>query len=180
MIKHKIRMFDRSIPTWLLVLTLLVAGAGAAVGTVLAGQITGEVPVTVGQALVTDYVNIPAGQVDQRFTSISDDGTGFTAAAEVDTGMDYTITVGIENNSDEDAVAELTLIYPDGLTLDVVGMGQITKVTRTGLYTWKMDVDAIAAGGVGASDIINITVAVADDIAPGFYQIDGTLKQAAY
>src|SRR3989304_4176915 len=40
------------IPIGLLVLALVAAGAGAAAGTILAGKVTGEVPVAVSQALL--------------------------------------------------------------------------------------------------------------------------------
>jgi hypothetical protein len=176
----RLKIFGRAIPVWLLILTLVVAGAGAAVGTVLAGQIGGEVPVTVSQALTLDTDDPPdVTGADQAFTSVSDDGTGFTAAIETNTGDDVTITLYPVNHSDEALVAELTLILPDGFTASVAGSTHVTNVTRTGLYTWIMDMDTSVAGKGTDSDLV-VTLALADDIDPGFYTIEGTLKQVAY
>ncbi len=51
-IRRKARILGKgAIPLWLIVLALVVAGAGAAVGTILAGKVTGEIPVTISQAL---------------------------------------------------------------------------------------------------------------------------------
>ena len=58
--KKVIRIGKKNIPVWLLVTALGVAGAGAAVGTVLAGQVTGEIPVTVSQALLVGDPVFPA------------------------------------------------------------------------------------------------------------------------
>jgi hypothetical protein len=174
---RRLHILGRAIPVWLLILTLVVAGAGAAVGTVLAGQIGGEMPVTVSQALVVKAVDIPDANVDEDFTSLSDDGTGFTAAAEVDTGMDYTIDLALGNNGDEALVGKLTLILPDGITVSLAEADGVTNLTRTGLYTWMFD---LAASETDTTTDITITVAVADDLDPGFYPIEGTIEQVAY
>ena len=178
--KRRFHIFGRAIPVWLLVLTLVVAGAGAAVGTVLAGQIGGDVPVTVSQALTMDTDTPPVvSGADQKFTSVSDDGTGFTAAIETNTGDDVTVTLYPVNNSNEALVAKLTLILPDGFTASVADSTHVTNVTRTGLYTWKMDMNTSVNGQGSGADLV-ITLALADDIYPGFYTVEGTLEQVTY
>ncbi len=48
----KIKILGKSFPVGLLIAALVVASAGAAVGTVLSGQVQGEMPVAVSQALL--------------------------------------------------------------------------------------------------------------------------------
>jgi len=140
--KKTIRIGKRTLPVWLLVTALVVAGAGAAVGTVLAGNVTGEMPVTVSQALlVSDPVFHPAddnwsngtGEVqgvtrqtlsghhdlpDRSLGNASDDHTAFLAAAEVDTGDKYLIRIPLKNASEQDMKVLMTLDYPDGITVE--------------------------------------------------------------
>ena len=55
----RVRVFvKKAIPAWLLVMVLVVCGAGAAAGTVLAGKVTGEMPVAVSQALLVGQPNL--------------------------------------------------------------------------------------------------------------------------
>jgi len=140
--KKTIRIGKKTLPVWLLVTALVVAGAGAAVGTVLAGNVTGEMPVTVSQALlVADPVfvdtdgdwtdgNPPVQGVDRQTMCLhhelpdrslgnaSDDHTAFLAAAEVDTGDKYLIKLPLKNASEQDMKVLLTLDYPDGITAE--------------------------------------------------------------
>jgi len=176
MFKHQIGVFGRAMPTWLLIATLVLAGAGAAVGTVLAGKITAEVPVTVEQAQVvrSKPTQVTGYEADQFFASMKDDGTAFTAAAELNTGDEWRFDVPISNNSAAPLVGEVTLTFPTGLTLDVdSGHTNTQNVCRTGLFTWKFD--QLVGDGV-----LRIKVGVADEIAPGFYKIEGTIEQVPY
>ncbi len=48
----KVKLFGlKALPIWLLVVALVAGGAGAAVGTILAGNVVAEIPVTISQAL---------------------------------------------------------------------------------------------------------------------------------
>lgn len=216
-----------NIPVWLIAMALILASAGAAVGTVLAGKVTGEMPVTVSQALLVGTPRNPASadwsnanvpqsvkenwgaeiKADRFIGTHSDDQTAFQAAAEIDTGDKYIILVPIKNASKQDLVAQLTLIYPEGFSVEVVSADQIegasltvdsnnatvasntgrTKnMTRTGLNTWKFIVDADAdkedpaESNKTAKDCIAIVVAASDTIAPGFYTIKGKIQQISY
>jgi hypothetical protein len=51
----------------------------------------------------------------------------------------------------------------------------INDVVRTGPFTWKF---RLAAGTNVSTDLI-IDVALADDMPPGFYALDGSIKQVA-
>jgi len=140
--KKVIRIGKKNIPVWLLVTALCVAGAGAAVGTVLAGQVTGEIPVTVSQALLVGDPIFPDSDADWTDTAdtvqevdrqtlsghhdlpdrslgnASDDHTRFIAAAEVDTGDKYLIQVPLKNASGQNMKVLMTLDYPDGMTVE--------------------------------------------------------------
>ncbi len=169
----KIKVLGKSIPVWVLGAALTIISGGAAAGPVLSGNVQGTVPTAVSQALTVESVGGDVG-----FGGVSDDGTQFTAAAEIVTGEQYRIDLHLANNSSEDIFAELALDIPIGLTIDVDDPGSdVTGLTRTGLATWKMK---LASGATGASGLVIVTVAHADDAPPGFYEMYGILTQTAY
>lgn len=200
----------KGLPVWILVAGLVVASAGAAVGTVLSGQVQGEMPVAVSQALLSGAPQnavvtlvedslVPQNVVDgcggtfaagvtippaDRFIGVvSDDHTGFQAAAEIDTGDCMTINVPLKNASNQPLVGTVTLNIPAGLTAEVVhktvGGDSITAISRTGANTWKFNLASDALYRAD-KDCLLIVIASADDMAPGFYNITGTLRQIAY
>ena len=167
-------IFGRPVPTWILGVIIITATAGAAAGTVLAGNVQGQIPTTVGQSLVLQAVGGEVG-----FGAVSDNGTSFTAANEIRIGEDYDIDLDVKNESDEAIFASLVLDIPAGLTVDVNEVAsEISGLTRTDIGTWVMKITAVAAGD--ASSRFTITVAHADDAPPGFYQIAGSLTQGAF
>jgi len=139
-----IRIGKKTIPVWLLVGALTTAGAGAAVGTVLAGNVTGEMPVTISQALLVadpvfveddgdweatgDATEIQGvdrqtlsghhAKPDRSLGNASDNHTAFIAAAEVDTGDKFLLCIPLKNASDQDMKAQLILDYPEGITVE--------------------------------------------------------------
>ncbi len=213
----------KAIPVWLLVLALVVSGAGAAVGTVLAGSVTGNVPVAVSQALLVgepaaisgsiaedgwvdnmpqpvDWVDgqadsppevASASAPDRSIGAVSDDQTAFQFAAEIDTGDIYFFYVPLKNASSSDMVAQLTLNFPECVEVEVMDGNHDTpdddnveNLVRTGLYTWKFDLDDDAEKDTpadnAAGDVIVIVVQVDDPCPPGYYTISGTIEQIAY
>ncbi len=50
--KKKVTILGKVLPIWLIAVLLIASGAGAAVGTVLQGNVIGEMPVTVSQAVL--------------------------------------------------------------------------------------------------------------------------------
>ncbi len=151
--KKVIRIGKKNIPVWLLVTALCIAGAGAAVGTVLAGQVTGEIPVTVSQALlvgdpqfIEDDADWTAGgsvvgvdrqtlsghhnEPDRHLGNASDDHTAFIAAAEVDTGDKYLIRLPLKNASGQNMKVLMTLDYPDGITVECFASDEETQISN--------------------------------------------------
>ncbi len=213
--KKVIRIGKRTIPVWLLVGALTTAGAGAAVGTVLAGRITGEMPVTVSQALLVGDPIFPASDQDWEATpdattvqgvdrqtlsghhdkpdrslgNASDNHTAFIAAAEVDTGDKFLIQVPLKNASGQDMKVQLTLDYPDGITVECFASDEesqsatdnTSNIVRTGYYTWIFELGFEAEYvTTGWQDCIGINVATSDVMAPGFYYLNGQLEQLDY
>lgn len=213
--KGMFKVGKRGIPVWIMVMLLILASAGAAVGTVLSGKVVGEMPVTVSQALLvgkpaaqtTDLTNLsdaapqsvdlldgsddnkisPIDKPDRSIGTKSDDETAFQFAAEIDTGDYYVFYVPLKNASNQDMVAQLTLSFPAGFSVEAMSVDQANttltahtkNMTRTGLNTWKFIVDK-DADKRGADDAIYIVVAASDTIAPGFYTIEGKIEQIGY
>ncbi len=146
----KIRICGRRLRTWPLVL-LLVAAAAGAVAPSLSGVVQGELPLAIGQAISVGEPIIRT-PVDSWFSSVSDDNTGFSAAAQVNTGDYYIFTVPIGNNSKNDLVAELTLQVPTGLSVAVQEKpgSYVRNVTSAGPLTWRFHVKAQATLGTEA------------------------------
>jgi len=202
--KSSVRLMGKkALPIWLLVIVLVACGAGAAAGTVLAGKVTGEVPVAVSQALLTgepswkasltpdedvqpqqvymhaDWVAKP----NRSFGAVSDDNTGFQAAAEVATGDWAVFNLPLKNASDVDLVGLLTLSVPECLEVEVFQAtsidSNVLNVVRVGLNTWKFKLLA-AAEYDDPADALAIIVSVDDICMPGYYNIEGTIKQIGY
>ena len=113
---------------WLMVMLLILGGAGAATGPVLVDLITGQITGAVDQALIIDgdefTVDDVTGGYDARFVSTSDDGTQFQVAVEANNGDLFKIRLPIENRGNQDMVAQLELPWnlqgqATGLQVDV-------------------------------------------------------------
>lgn len=159
-------------PRWLMVAGLLVTVSGAAAGIVLSGQVTGQIPVTVSQALLVETVQVVGGDVSQGFRS--DDGTSFSAAVELNTGDKFEVQLALVNASDEALVGEIILDFPPGVSLKASSADGVSRIVRTGLGTWLFD---LAANHSNTLEDMTITIALADDISPGFLEITGNLRQ---
>ncbi len=199
--KRKVRILRRSFPLWLLILLLIASGIGAAVGTILAGRVTGEVPVTVSQALLTgspifpssmpsgvtrQTIRIQPNAPDRAIGIVGDDRTSFRAGVEVDVGDVFLIQLPLKNASNQDLTAELTLTVPDCIEVEVFGSDEETEseydhtsnVTRIGPNKWNFFVSYLAEMSTfDWRDSIGIVIGVDDDCMPGFYTIEATLEQ---
>ena len=156
---------------------LIVATAGAATGAVLAGSVDGVVTAAASQAMVVqDGAGTAITGADEGLVFVEDDETAFHAAAELNTGDDFDVALSVANLSDDELTGELTLIAPDGITMDVAKAADaITDdIIQTGPFTWKFK---LPANDAPADTDMTITIALADDMPPGFYEIDGTLTQ---
>lgn len=181
--RGKVKLFGKTLPAWAVAAALVIATSGAATGVVLAGQVTGTITTTSSQAMVINDAGteIASGTADKGIVTISDDGTQFHAGAEVNTGDDYEVNVSLSNLSNDELSGELSLVGPEGITLSVDkdGSGDVVEdVVQTGPFNWKFRLKSDDAGSSTSTDMV-ITVALADDLPPGFYAIDGKLKQVA-
>ena len=178
--RGKVKILGKAFPAWVIIIALIIASAGAATGVVLSGSVTGGITLTASQSLlVLQNSGTKITGADAWLITVEDDETAFQAAAEINTGDKYKIKLSLGNESDAELSGELTLIGPDGITLnaDAAGSGDmIDDVVRTGPFTWKFRLDSVGANTT--SDLI-IEVALADDMPPGFYALDGSLKQVA-
>ena len=186
-------MIKMKIPRWLLIFALVASGAGAAAGTVLSGEITGEVNVSVSQPLSVErptVTNIPGGR--RWFSAANDDGTKFSAATELYQGESAVIEVPITNTAEVDHVVDITVTPPTfsvpsdadpsdySITLEVNGSGVIDDAVRVGATKWKCTIDADSQGtDTSPFDGIKITVALGDMVPPGYYEISGGIQIAA-
>jgi len=188
--KKAVRIGKKTLPAWLLVMALTMAGAGAAVGTVLAPKITGEIPVTVSQALLINsgqsisflstWDSVSYSTPDASIATVKDDETAFTVGMELNNGDQVAIKLHLKNESDQDIIGKLTLSgIPKGITVDVdSGTDDITNVTRVGKYTWLFK--ATKDAGDDSNDFLVIKIALADNMKPGFYQIHGKIEPVNY
>jgi hypothetical protein len=179
---------------FILIFTLMAAGAGAAAGTVLAGTVDGEVNVSVSQPLQVESPSIPGLPAGRAwFGAASDDGTQFSAAAQLYQGESATIEVPIVNQAAVNHVVEITVIAPIltvptggnpadySINLDVDGSGSITDVVRVGPYTWKCTTPAESQGRESTPfDGIELTVALGDMVPPGYYELTGQMQVVPY
>ena len=208
--KKRVRILGKkALPIWLLVIALVACGAGAAAGTILAGKVTGEVPVAVSQALlvcepswgetgdVEDTVNQDAPQQlykhldwihepNRHIGVVADDMTGFQAAAELAIGDWAAFRLPIKNASQNDLVAELCLSVPECIEVEIfsdtdVVANNIGNPVRIGLNCWKLVVEAEADCLTDLdNDYLWVVVSVDDHCMPGYYTISGTIKQISY
>lgn len=147
------RRLDKRLAT--LGLIIILGGAGAAVGPVLARQLAGRTTVTATQALnlqlpLVDGADIPilartvigggtlpgftlAQQLPPKariYQSLNDTSLQFTVAVDlVATSGKFDVVVPIGNLSNNQVIAQLQLHVPEGLDVDVVTSGPVDVLT---------------------------------------------------
>ena len=168
---HRFRVWRIAVPVWLIMLIAVVgAVAGQAVGPVLAGSITWSTGVVVEQAVVLDVSDgIDISGADDSTTTVNDEGTGFTIAIETDVGQSQTVDFDLENDSGKSANMLLTLNIPAGLDVQIQSEDDMTEA-QLNRNQWIFNVDS------GDSDF-DLIIESKDDIKPGFYTITGSLVQ---
>jgi Tol biopolymer transport system component len=197
----------KTIPLLLTAVLLVVIGAGAAAGTVLAGKVTGIAPVAVSQALLTeapvwqstcdinkllwqgtnsDYMtqqvylhNSFISAPSRFFGAVADDNTGFQAAAEIAVGDWVSFNLPLKNASENPLGATLTLNIPDGLEVEVWRSSMADNINNVvRTSTSTWRIEVAAAAEYDHEDDCLMFTINADDIAaPGYYTISGTLSQ---
>lgn len=157
---------------------IVLGVVGQAVGPILAGLVGGSAGVTVSQTVrltADSSVFANAGANDAQLT-INDEGTGFTAALELDVGgEDNLLALNIRNSSGKAVNAVLTLEFPAELEVEMeaeigadVEEAQLNK--KSWLLTLTTDSD---------DEDLEITIRTKANAAPGFYTIRGRLVQTA-
>ena len=146
-----VTILGKRIHTWLLVTLLVTVGVGAGAAPAIGKLVEANIPLAVSQALVVGKPVLKT-PVDSWLSSVSDDGTGFTAAATVNTGDWYVFMLPLGNNSKVDLIAELAMSIPMGLGVSVQEKAgsYVRNVVRTGPATWQFDVKAEANLGTEA------------------------------
>ena len=174
----KVKIFGKRLPIWLLVLALIGAGAGAATGTVLAGKVSGKMPVTASQAVLVsgvDFSSLPGGT--PHIATVADDGTGFTAGVELHNGDEYKVEIALKNLSESALYVKLTLWgVPCGITVSADDTDDASSICRVGRYTWMFKLNPTTDS---SKDVV-LTIALADNMKPGFYEIKGKIEPVNY
>lgn len=176
----------------LLVLTAIAVGAGAAVGTVMQGDLEANIPITVNQALIAEKPqpgpNFPTNR--KFFASTSDDQTKFSLALEMFRGESVTVLVPIVNRSAGDGVAKFEVTLPDipslmvgvpGLVLEATGSGVIDDAVKVSPDTWTFTADA-SSNGLSSTpeDGILVTFKVSSTAMAGFFEITGRVRSTEF
>jgi hypothetical protein len=179
---------------YLVIACIVTVGAGAAVGTVLTGLIEGDISVSVSQSILVERPTVTdtSGNAwaHRSFTSVSDDKTKFTASAEAYAKETFVINLPVSNLSKSNLNVKLSFLsIPSGVTVDVQGNGVISSanIVRVDANTWKFVVPGGASDGTPPPpstnvnwDGIKIQIALASNVAPGFYELDGQISVTEY
>lgn len=167
---------------WLLgaVVTLLLAvGAGAATGLILEDSvegISGNSSFGISQSLAVTNVTA-MGDSDGFIATIDDDQVSFAAHMQVNNGDRSGMSVEITNLGNIDDITFRFVIHYNAapfsfsiLTDDIDGVdtdgdGTVESVVRISTDTW------VSVVGAGDTNTLDVTIAVEDAAAPGFYEI---------
>lgn len=201
--RRKVHILRRTIPLWLIALLFIASGIGAAVGTIIAGQVTGDIPVQVGQSLLVgepmfpdrlpegvdiQTIRIAPRSIVQSIGIVGDDWTSFQAAAEANTGDVFLIQLPLKNASNQGITVELTLDIPNCIEVDVFGgddetasaVDHVFNVTQLCINKWIFCLtDQAERYTADWRDSIGIVVGIDDDCMPGCYNIGVNLVQIA-
>lgn len=195
MLASKIMVFGKTIPVWVAALALLAATSGAAVGMVLAGSVKGDIVTSLTQALLVHSVD---SDKTAEFNAVSDDGTKFTTAVEMQTGDKVAVSVAAINRSTDAIAVLLRLDMLAGVTGEVDGQNDAaatppgtttsTDITtggdscaRINLTDWKCKLRSNTPSGSITPDNtaadFKITLGLNDEVPPGFYTTTVTMTQ---
>ncbi len=169
---------------WAVITLFLAVGAGAATGLILEDSvegISGNSSLGVNQSLAVTNVTA-MGDNDGFIATIDDDQVSFAAHMQVNNGDRTGLSVEISNlGGIDDITFQFIIHYGDGpFSFSIVsddtdgedtdGDGTVEPVVRTGMETWVSKV------GAGSTNTLDVTVAVEDAAAPGFYELSYEIK----
>ncbi len=166
---------------FLIALTLILAGGGAAAGTVLSGYLGGDVSVDVSPPLQLEEPWVECLAPDQDvFVSLDYYKMAFRVIAEVEPGDCFLVHLPVINQATVDTKTLLTIAYPYGATLWVTGSGVINDVVAASYEHWKFTADALAQGSAASPyDGIRIQVCVSPNYTGSSVEISGTVENTA-
>lgn len=163
----------KQVPVAIVGALLILAGAGAAAGVTMQGNVEGDTTTKVDQAITANGIN-STDEPNNALGTASDDGTKFKHSANINQGDEYTININLTNQGNQTINGRLVLDVPEPVEVEVAGNDSSgVAVARTSMYKWQFQLDS---GGTSAHDNIQITVATPDDIEPGFYTIEGEIR----
>jgi PKD repeat protein len=166
---------------FLIALTLILAGGGAAAGTVLSGYLGGDISVDVSPPVQFEEPWVECVSPDQDvFVSLDYYKEAFRVIIEVEPGGCFLVHLPVINKATVDTKTLLTLEYPYGATLWVTGSGVINDVVAASYEHWKFTADALAQGSAASPyDGIRIQVCVSPDYTGSSVEISGTVENTA-
>lgn len=163
--------------------TILIA-SGQAVGPVLSGSVTGDVVSVVSQTIILDLDLLMGANpvvisgVDDWLSTRDDDGIHFTLAMEMDVGDRAVIDIFLENVSNRDAAATLSLVVPEIVDVSLTEIPTSgTRVGEAQMGRAKWLLRLAAETGDTNQDGIRLSVEPKDDFKPGFFTINGQIRQ---
>jgi hypothetical protein len=193
----KIRPWSlKRLPYWALIAIILGFGVGTAGVMTILAQVNSSITFSVSQPLaiedvvwhaagalspdVPDTISDPSVTAPNRqSTAASDDGTGFSAAAEIATGDQVALQLHIGNRSKQPLFGQLDLTLPDGLSAEVYApkSSSISKITRLSNGRWIIRL--ISDTGESSSSYLNIVIA-ASDVNQSISTIRGELTPVSH
>lgn len=153
----------KQVPAVLVGLLLIFAGAGAAAGVTVQGNVQGDTTTKVDQAILAEEVTETTGNVNNALGTVSDDGTAFKFSANVNQGDEYRYQITLRNAGEQALNGRLELAVPDPLEIEVHGSDGISAA-RMSMSTWMLDVDsgAVDKESVGTAQTHTTTEPVVD------------------
>lgn len=164
---------------WAIITLFLAVGAGAATGLILEDSVegvSGNSSVGVSQTLAVTNVTA-LGRSDGFIASISDDQVSFAAHIQVNNGDRTGLSVEISNLGAFDDITFQFVIHYDSAPfsfsiasddsdgIDTDGDGSVEPVVQISPDTWVSKV------GAGSTNTLDVTIAVEDAAAPGYYEL---------
>ena len=175
------QLFNKKLPAWALLAALVIVGAGAATGLVLKDRIDGTTTIAISQAL---YVGTPTatGDFDEFLVTVNDDGMSWSAHFEANNGDTLVLHIPVYNDggaADQDEIVfKIVMGWPEGVTLDMSADDTLADDGDTTTNEQIIQIcpaDWKSVVGDDEDNTLDITIAIEDAAAIGFYEITGTI-----
>jgi hypothetical protein len=183
----------RLLPLVSLIIVIFVAAAVAASNGNIFGSINGNSSISISQVLYAESIawvdsgllppELPSGihlssvsRPARDFAAVKDDGTAFSASAEISSGDQVALMLTLKNRGQRAIAGQLTLTAGTGLSFEVYSPSDsfLRDVIRLGPSTWQFVVNPDFADQ--HLDYLYIVIAASDDYV-GNTGISGVLIQ---